>query len=105
MRESTLPRTTPSLASMRWIVGTEKVCQLSHLPLIDVQKRAALSRLAVIMNVASPIPSRIYSYLMNYCFKHQFRGTVYQRGRHIREGRRWPLHGVLHWPADSETIL
>jgi hypothetical protein len=43
MRESTLPRTTPSLASMRWIVGTEKVCQLSHLPLIDVQKRAALS--------------------------------------------------------------
>jgi len=39
MRESTLPRTTPSLASMRWIVGTERVLARSAvLPLIDVQE-------------------------------------------------------------------
>jgi len=39
--ESTLPRITPSLASMRWMVGTERSASLGGLPLIDVEERTA----------------------------------------------------------------
>ena len=38
MSESTLPRITSSLASMRWIVGTERPGQLGELSLVDTQE-------------------------------------------------------------------
>ena len=37
--ESTLPRMTPSLASMRWMVGSDKSGQLGQLALVDAEKR------------------------------------------------------------------
>ena len=37
--ESTLPRTTPSLASMRWMVGSERPARCASLALVEAEQR------------------------------------------------------------------
>ena len=51
--ESTLPRMTPSLASIRWIVGTESPRSLGQTPLVEAGKGAGGAELCSSYHVSN----------------------------------------------------
>jgi len=75
-----------------------KIGQLGHLPLIDAQKRARGSELIAGDHGGSlPVRKRIYLSHLNYCLKHQFRGSAYHPGDLHRSLHDWhPIHDMIN---------